>query len=76
MTTTVTKRVADGGSSSITRRVSIGTHGADYDTWADSWGTSWGEHWHVFFGASEIAAITQRVLSTDIGSTSTKRVTL
>jgi hypothetical protein len=61
---TITKRVPAAAAASVTRRVNINGHGADYDAWADSWGASWGEHWHVFLAASELGGVTRRVTAT------------
>lgn len=58
----------------ITKRVNIGTHGADYDAWRDSWGDSWGEHWRVFLPLSSLG-LTPRV-SAAAAVNITKRVTL
>lgn len=71
--TTISKRIGEDVEQHFTRRVAIGGHGANYDSWGGSWGTSWLQSWFVFLSASEIVGATQRVIGTPSGSQS-KRI--
>ena len=81
MTTTTTKRVPSGATAANTQRVATGEVQSDrYDSWGSSWrlgGTEnpWGLTWvHRF--ARSVIGVTDRLATSTVTETSTKRVTI